>query len=295
MLAPTLFSDRPPNYSRAIAALPVVVLLPALGLRWGLDRLPAAWREPARWGGWPPVVLAVAGAWTAWHYFGDFAHLDHAYYSYDVEKIDAYRALVELSADADVFLHPLWAEHATIAFLNRDGPVRMLDGTQTLVMPADGRDAVVAFPAKEADREGWLESAEAVYGPTAVEGEIVDAQGQPALRTLRVPASSLGDLEPPTDAPLEPAQWTSARFGGMIELLGYTVDQARPGEPLPLTFVWRVQEPPTRDFTTFVHVLGPDGVAWGQQDRQPAGGQLSHPPLAAGRGDRGPLRAHAGA
>jgi hypothetical protein len=268
MLLPTLFSDRPPNYSRAIAALPVIALLPALGLRWLLARLPerlAGWRWAAAAG-----VLVVAGAWTGWHYFHDFARLPQAYYSYDAEKIDALRALDELAQDANVFLHPLWAEHATIAYLNRGGPVRKLDGTDALVVPGDGRDVVVAFPAKEAGREGWLEQARALVGPTGQPGEVRDAQGRPALATLRVPARAAGDMAPPTDAPLEPDVWMAARFGGMIELVGYRVGAARPGESLPITLVWRAQEPVLGNWTTFVHLLDPGGRPVGQQDREPA-------------------------
>lgn len=270
MLLPTLLSDRPPNYSRAIAALPVIALLPALGLDWLLGRLPverSAWRWVLA-----GAALAVAGVWTARHYFVDFAGLDHVYYSYDVDKIDAYKALRALSEEANVYLHPLWAEQATIAALNDGGPVHMLDGRQTVVLGADGRDSVLAFPAKEADEEAWLTQAEEAYSGAANAGEndVRDARGKTVLLTLRVPAAAAGDGEPPTDAPLEPEQWTSARFGGMIELLGYTIGEARPGEPLPITFTWHVQEPGLKNLTAFVHLLGPDGVNWGQEDREPA-------------------------
>jgi 4-amino-4-deoxy-L-arabinose transferase-like glycosyltransferase len=282
LLLPTLVSDRPPNYSRAIAALPVIALLPALGLGWLLERLPAgraAWR-PALAG----LALIVAGLWTARHYFVDFAGLPQAYYSYDVEKLDAYRALAALAEEANVFLHPLWAEHATIAYLNRDGPVRTLDGTDTLVLGADGRDSLVAFPAEEAEEQGWLERARSLYGPLASEALIRDARGRPLLATFRVPAAAAGNLAPPTDAPLEPVQWMAgSRFGGMIELVGYRVGTARRGQPLPLTFTWRVVEPPYTRFTTFVHLLGPGGEPAGQEDREP--GHASLPTAAWQPGD----------
>jgi hypothetical protein len=272
LLVPTLLSDRAPNYSRAIAALPVIVLLPALGLDWLLGHLPAE-RAAWRWG-LAALALLVAGTWTIRHYFGDFAALDHAYYSYDVDKVDAYRALRALPGDPQVFLHPLWAEHATIDFLNADGAIRPLDGRRALVMAPDGRDTVIAFPAKEADKEGWLDEARALYGPVATPGVIQDAKGKDILRTLRIPAASAGDGEPPTDAPLEPEQWTAARFGGMIDLLGYRIGEARPGQPLPITLYWSVEEPINHDWTTFVHLLGPGATGWGQEDRPPGDGSF---------------------
>jgi len=298
MLMPTLLSDRPPNYSRAIAALPVIVLLPALGLRWGVAALDVRWSRgrPGDGGGAAPGLsavarsaitagaLAVAGAWTAWHYFVVFAHrTPHVYDSYDVKLQDAYRALVGQARDADVFLHPLWAEHATVAYLNAAGPVRALDATETLVLPEGARDVVVAFPAKEAQREGWAEGFASLFGGAAARRDVADAQGRPLLVTFRVAGGARGDLEPPTDAPLEPRIWTAARFGGRIDLLGYTVGAARPGAALPITLVWRCLEPVGEDLTTFVHLVGPGGEALGQSDREP--GRASYRTSAWQAGD----------
>jgi hypothetical protein len=295
MLLPTVLSDRPPNYSRAMSALPIIVTMPAIGLRWlggpfrtrpgggrptepresapgsvraADPRLSAVLRLTA------PAVLVLAAMWTARHYFVVFGNrTPHVYYSYDVDKLDAQAHLVGLAEEAEVFLHPLWAQHATIAYSNADGPVRELDGTDTLVLPAEsmatGRDVVVAFPAVEAEREGWLDRAESLYGEVAERDDLPDAQGRPLLVTYRVSPSAIGDLEPPTDAALEPEVWTKASFGGAIQLAGYSADSARPGEPLPVTFVWQAVEPVWDDFTLFVHLTGPREAAWGQEDREP--------------------------
>lgn len=316
MLIPTVLSDRPPNYSRAIAALPVIVLLPALGLRWSIAALDVRWSRPAgrrrhRDGG-PrglagagmvapdgsrptpdPILddvpgaralglsaamrlglaagaLAVAGVWTAYHYFVVFAtRSPHVYTSYDVDKQDAYAALAVLAPDADVFLHPVWAEHATIAYLNAGGPVRALDATTGLVLPAGSRDVVVAFPAREADRRGWDAAFADRFGAAAERSGVPDAFGEPLLTTFRIKSAARGDMRPPTDAPLEPATWVGARFGGVIELAGYTLGAARAGAPLPVTLVWRSLAPTAGNWTTFVHVVGSNGAAWGQLDREP--------------------------
>ena len=348
-LVPTLLSDRPPNYSRAIAALPAIALLPALGLGWVVPRLRArlpmrlsgagrraseassasnAWFAPAV----PFVVLILwSGAWTAWHYFVTFENTEHVYYSYDVEKLDALTALRSMTRgeaaelaeemggilytpgndgqEATVFLHPLWARHATLDYLNRfvipgasgegdsvaSTPLlfRMLDPRDTLVLPANAdRGVIVAAPTKEDEREGIIESAESMLlggaveravddvaedapdapseaQPSGIRDVIFDAHGQPMLTTLFVLASAWGDLEPPTDAPLEPAIWTKARFGGAIDLIGYTAGTARAGEVLPITIVWRALEPLGRNLTVFVHLRSPDGESWGQDDREP--------------------------
>ncbi len=292
MLLPTVLSDRPPNYSRAIAALPVIVLLPALGLRWAIAVLDVRWSRPARASepaalggdgrqtlgmsaaarrGLAAGALAVAGAWTAYHYFVVFAtRSPHVYTSYDVDKQDAYRALAGLAGGAEVFLHPVWAEHATIAYLNADGRIRALDAAATVVLPAGGRDVVVAFPAREAARRGWDAAFAAWLGTAAVRSDVPDARGAPLLTTFRIAAAAMGDMRPPTDAPLEPQAWAGARFGGVVDLVGYTLGPARPGEPLAVTLVWRSVAATDVDWTTFVHVVGPGAAAWGQHDREPA-------------------------
>jgi hypothetical protein len=273
-LVPTLMSDRPPNYSRAMAALPPLAMLPALGLTWLLERRPRARASRAPFALAAGLVLASA-AWTGYHYFVVFPRLPGVAYSYDVDKVEAYHALAALSAEAEVFLHPLWADQATFAFLNADGRIRSLDGQDSVVFPANGRDALVAFPAKEAEREEWYDRARSLYGEAARRTRITDTLGAPLLRTFRVPASARGDLRPPRDAPLEPATFVGATFarpGGddLIRLVGFTAGPATPGQPLSLVLVWEALAPIGRDLTVFTHIVGADGTGLGQDDREPA-------------------------
>lgn len=316
-LVPTVLSDRAPNFSRSTAALPVIALLVALGLRAIARRVPpSAARARARAGA-IAAVIALSAAFTAHDYFRTFARDPQVYYSYDVEKLDALAALRARAAEASVYLAPVWATHATIDYLNRvaveaavdeasadfmayvDDPayagriidasgetgssddggattrIGRLDARRTIVYPDDGRDVVVAMPAREAEKTGWAAEVRGFLGGAPATSERVDdAQGNPVLELLRVPSAAFGDLAPPTDAPLEPAVWTQLRFGGAIELVGYTAGTARPGDALPLTLVWRALEPTPANLTVFVHLLGPDDVDWGQDDREP--GQASY-------------------
>lgn len=310
-LLPTLLSDRAPNFSRATAALPVVALLAALGLR----ALTAAVAAPLA-GRLAAAAVVASGLLTARAYFGAFAADPQVYYSYDVEKLDALAALRARSAEAAVYLAPVWSTQATVDYLNGvaveaaerrasaallvdvgdpayegrifdasgdtgDGasgvPPRIgrLDARRTLVTPDDGRDVVVAMPAREAERTDWAAEVRASFpGVPLTDEAVADAQGRPLLALLRVPGSAFGDLAPPTDAPLEPAVWTHVRFGGAAELIGYTAGPARPGEELPLTLWWRAQEPLATNWTVFVHLLGAGDKPLGQDDREP--GQASY-------------------
>ncbi len=65
----------------------------------------------------------------------------------------------------------------------------------------------------------------------------------------------------------------AARFGGAIELVGYTVDggPARPGTTPVVTLYWRAREAIPNSYTAFVHIEGV-GALWGQKDSVPACG-----------------------
>ncbi len=58
-------------------------------------------------------------------------------------------------------------------------------------------------------------------------------------------------------------------FGEAARLRGYGLERAEavPGESLHLTLVWQAMGPADRDYTLFVHLLGPDGIVHGQIDR----------------------------
>jgi len=63
----------------------------------------------------------------------------------------------------------------------------------------------------------------------------------------------------------------SFNFGDQIELIGYDLDRraARPGETARLTLFWRALQAPTRDYTIFAHILGPQQNKAAAVDLQP--------------------------
>jgi hypothetical protein len=95
-----------------------------------------------------------------------------------------------------------------------------------------------------------------------------------------VPVSRQGRIVAYTAATgvgVEPETETQASFGGMAELTGYSVEplEATVGQELVITLYWRPgsEEPPTRDYTVFVHLLDESGQLIGQHDGEPAGGR----------------------
>lgn len=91
------------------------------------------------------------------------------------------------------------------------------------------------------------------------------------------PGADLGTVRvvvPPRDfvAPDVPHR-VDVRLGEMATLLGHGPLPAllRPGEPLTLTLYWRADALIARSYTVFVHLVGPDGRIYAQQDSVPAG------------------------
>jgi hypothetical protein len=66
-----------------------------------------------------------------------------------------------------------------------------------------------------------------------------------------------------------------ARLGERVELLGYDLDreEARPGETLHLTLVWRCLSEMDTSYTVFTHLLDEGEQIRGQQDNPPLAGR----------------------
>ena len=63
------------------------------------------------------------------------------------------------------------------------------------------------------------------------------------------------------------------RFGDLVSLRGVDlgIGTAVPGSSIPLTLVWQVERQPQEIFSTFVHLVGPDGQIVVQGDQWPGG------------------------
>jgi mannosyltransferase len=74
----------------------------------------------------------------------------------------------------------------------------------------------------------------------------------------RVYLSAEADLQP-----------IGSNLGGLIALLGYRMDagDVGAGEPLLITLRWQALAAMDKDYTFFVHLVGPDDRIWAQEDR----------------------------
>ena len=292
MLIPSVLSDGAPNFSRTIGALPALFVLPALGIvrfgRWVMDRQAKLGSGPVS--GWLArgearlilSVVLIAGLafstlWTVRDYFVVFPSQPDTYYNFDVDKLTAVAYLEEATREGHVYLPPLWAEHATIAFLTRNLPLQSFESSDAVVIPSQGGgDAIYAFPAEQEDYIARLAEA---FGPVGERYEVMDRLGEPLLLVYRVPEADLPEPDQPLESlrrygdALRPHQATEAQFEGGIQLLGYSLpSESEAGHPLTVTLFWHATRNVGIDYTVFVHLFDDRGRQWGQHDKRPANG-----------------------
>lgn len=116
----------------------------------------------------------------------------------------------------------------------------------------------------------WVIHADAV-GITILQPRAV-AAGVPFYVLRRTPAG-LRLLPLPPAPPPTMAHPDRRSLDATVTWLGYDLEPnpIRPGQTLQLTFYWRVETPPTADWTTFIHLLDAAGEKRAQVDRIPVG------------------------
>lgn len=264
MLAPSVLSEAAPNYSRTLAALPAALLPVALGLTWIVAR---SWSRPAAGYVLAGAIITTSLAITVYDYFVRFPQQTEVYYAYDVDKLDALDALRARQATHQVYLSPLWAEHASVVYAREGSGIKMLDATDTVVLPATG-GAVYAFTPEEGAQ---AQAFTALWDDPAV-AVINDRYGRPLLTLVTVEAAAAQGW-PPGFAPLTPME---ARFDDAPTLLGMQpVTGADAAGALDL--FWRAEAPTYRNLTSFVHLIDQEGARVGQADRLPGDGSFQTP------------------
>jgi hypothetical protein len=96
----------------------------------------------------------------------------------------------------------------------------------------------------------------------------------------RLDRLQVGYLVVPTAVDEDVIQERQATFGDQIQLLGYTISEARPGEALELTLFWQVSEPlgnKVPSLIVFTHLLDGNGQLVANHDSVPGNGNYPTP------------------
>jgi hypothetical protein len=74
--------------------------------------------------------------------------------------------------------------------------------------------------------------------------------------------------------PSDMAHPLDVTLGSVVHLRGFDIGglSTAPGDQVPLTLYWQADGPTDLSYSVFVHLVGPDGMIYGQVDRPPADG-----------------------
>jgi hypothetical protein len=226
LLLPSILTDSAPNWSRAIGALPFVVMLPALAAEGIAAMLPRR-VGIALWGIW----LALAGAWTVRVYFVEYAPSGATALAFDADKVALGAAVrAEAARGCIVAVEPDMARHPTVEI-------------------AAGQDVRAFKPAGGAGG-----SPEPLF-----EG----APGQ-CISLLWRTDGAIERMEYSPDRDVPPSA-RSAEFGGALRLTGADVSDMG-GWPITVTTAWQVIGDVPAALSMFVHARDQGGTTLAQWD-----------------------------
>jgi 4-amino-4-deoxy-L-arabinose transferase-like glycosyltransferase len=274
MLTPTWLAEDAPHFLRATGVLPLLVLFPALGIDAAVD-----WLERREWHKW---AIALACAIIA---FSLAATVRDYFFRYGTDPQVAYAfedAATELAAEANRFTgvgwngsglsvsqsslesgrrvyidSRLWNEWEAIPFLvpKSAGVIKLPaevpasnDATLLLLWPYEGLERYQEFLPRNARIEA--------HGGPLAKGDLEETPYEAYVAYMATPMA-----ERPTSY--------LARFGDQIALLDYTVETRDRG--LQVQLMWEALEPPTENYTVFVHLRDGERII-AQDDGEPATG-----------------------
>lgn len=283
MLLPTVLAEDAPHFLRAVGVLPVLFVLPALGLD-------AVWRFVAHRSSATLATTAVLLALTVSlgatvrDYFFRYAPSQAAYYNFEAgatelatevnrflgqgwtgtgpSRLGAYPAPGPQGAGRRVYLaRRFWEGWASLRFLIPPSPELILVPDQGDPEPLEGDDLLLILWPYE-DNATVLRRLPPEVTVQAREGAWERGDLDPKARLLYVTVRATKGIAPPGNV--------SAAFEEGIRLAGYRLD-ALPGNELRIGLYWQSTSWPSEDYTVFVHVLGPEGLV-AQDDARPVQG-----------------------
>lgn len=262
MLLPTVLAKDAPHFLRAVGILPLVFVLPAIGLAVAGDWLTRRW-SPRVAGVVIGGVLTLSLGLTTYDYFFQHARSDNTYYQFET-------GATELAADVSRFLRE-----------NADGRAyidqRLWDGWASIrfLTPQSVRVTVVPHASPADLTTPWVLLALWPFQDLSRYFGLLPPRG---VISVREGAKERGDLEPEArllyvlfeTAPQAEFGVPPARFGDSIILQETQVERLPDGQ-LRVRLLWECRRPIPTDYTVTVQLLGPAGLI-AQDDGPPAYG-----------------------
>lgn len=264
MLAPAFVTGESPHFLRTIGALPVVFILPAIGLEWVVRRLGTVRGAAGLNRSWAAAIVAgfvAFGALSAYDLFVRWADAPEQRAFFRADYAAAEPLIGESSRPAVIAAeYPYDLDPLVMDLIaGRHVPVRWFDGLHGMLYPAV--PSTLYTPAF-ARPPGLPAPARQIPGPN----------GQPGLAVYDSAA-----LTPP--APAKPFE---RAVGDHLRLLGFGLPaEIRAGAVLTVPVSWEVtQGGAPGDLSFSLKLVGPWDSVWAQHDLSPV------PPIDWQPGDR---------
>jgi 4-amino-4-deoxy-L-arabinose transferase-like glycosyltransferase len=275
MLVPTWLAEDAPHFLRAVGILPLLVVLPALGL----DSV-GSWLEERGWQVWASVlmcgVLVISLGATGWDYFVRYAARPETLYAFE-------DAAADLAAQVNTFLGTGWDGDGMIAprtspradrHVYLDRRVRDEWTSTAFLVPATEQITVFSPDTPPSpSRPGML-----VVWPHDGLDAYVSALPRDSCITARAGPLTRGDLEETpyvsyvTYVVMPGARASTgaiAHFNDEIALVDYTIEKKR--QVWEVTLEWAARKVPRDNYTVSVRLVD-DGQPVAQYDGEPGDG-----------------------
>ena len=282
MWVPSVLSNDAPNLHRMIGTTPAMAILIAVGMGWLLDLVRGGTRDLERWRRLAPAVAGIAlsgllvytTVWSYQYFFMDWGRAKNLYYIFDVGLNDIGQYAASMPPDTRLYYSPAddsTVTHLPVVWQVRDRNLQTFNGRHGLVLaPAGPQSSLYLITVFQGD--SWtMPALRKFYPASQIVREARDEDG--ALH------SQVFAVEPDTAPAIRPQLPLAANFQDQIQLLGSDLSAAEisAGETLTVTLYWESRTTsPMRDYTVFVHMLGPVNPAsgttvWVGQDSPPLG------------------------
>lgn len=271
MLLPTVLAEDAPHFLRAVGVLPILFVIPALGLSTAGDWLKQRW-SPGVVSAAMAGVLALSLSLTTYDYFVQHARSENVYYQFEA-------GASELAADINQFLSAnpngqvyidgtLWDGWAAIPFLVGDSShLKVLSDKSPAPSAAAPPLLMAVWPFKDLSRYRDLLPQASRISVREGAKERGDLEHEARLMYVLFHATPTGNTRP-----------ALALFSNGIGLKEASV-KPLPDERLYVRLVWECQQSMPTDYAATVQLLGPDGLI-AQNDGPPA---LGYYPISAWR------------
>lgn len=144
LLLPAALVD-PDHPGRLLPALPLLTLLPVLGMRVAVERAHGRWRRVVMTGA-AVATIAATVITGAWRYFAGWAADPATGWALDAGVVASLAAIRDLPPDGMV-VYSTYGRDAVVRYLSGDAPRVDVDGRHLLLLPGDPATGV---------RRGWL-------------------------------------------------------------------------------------------------------------------------------------------